>query len=155
MNRQDINHLLSSTGPLASRLYILSKDVEGAAAFWLLVEQLSRERQGLFDRADSTEQRTAVAIDIVHDAFVHLPHLRQSCMAKYLWQLLDDDAQHVFKTTCKHPRTEPGLNSLVAYTDYLERNGVINYKHERVGEAPVSSTKASDLLCVWLVERED
>ena len=152
MNRQEMIAISSSIVSLSSRLHILSKVQPDAERFWNLAEQLSEERRYLLESANGTERKIAIVESIVHDAFEHAPELRQLCMAKYLWQILDPNARAVFRSTFKSPRTVQGLEKLVQYVDYLEKNGVIDYRSERTNGFPIEKSKASNLLCIWLID---
>lgn len=152
MNRQEMISISSSIASLSARLHILNKEQSDAERFWNLAEQLFEESVFILNISNDTERKNALAADIIHDAFDHLPDLRQLCMAKYLWQVLDPNARAVFKSTFKSPRTAQGLEKLIQYVDYLEKNGMVNYRNERANGVPIEKSKASNLLCLWLIE---
>lgn len=155
MTRNEMISISSSIASLSARLHILSKEKSDEERFWNLAVQLAEERVFILNISNDTERKTALVADIIHDAFDHLPDLRQLCMAKYLWQVLDPNARSVFRSTFKSPRTTQGLERLIQYVDYLEKNEIINYRNERTNGLPITRSKASNLLCLWLIEARE
>lgn len=152
MIRQNIAAALSATGPLSSRLHLLSKDQAAAEQFWSEVERIAALRQG--DLTNITAgQRVAVLTEIAHQAFDRVPAARHASMAGYLWHLLDANAKATFKVSCRNLRTPAGRADMADFVAYLERNEALNYAEECRGKPPVTKDIASRLMMEWLLSR--